>query len=238
MRIRRHLATLALILSMSWVCCAQTSTANHLNAWFTYGGNHKIKESWSIHTLYSCRRHDFVKDWHQNLVRFGLNYHVNESLKLTPGYDWVVTYPYGKQPLPRTVYEHRITQQALVKQQFQEGKFVHRIKLEQRFLSTNYQHVLHRFRYRLNYQRRIGKQEESKWFAAVFDEIFLHYGKVGGNYFDQNWIFGGIGYKLGGNNAINLGYMNQFISRPNLKQREINHTITMTLKYSIGSSKN
>ena len=65
----------------------------------------EVDNQFSVHTFYSTRRSDFVKNWQQSLLRLGINYKLNDKLILTPGYDWAINFPYGKQPIATKIIE-------------------------------------------------------------------------------------------------------------------------------------
>jgi hypothetical protein len=100
---------------------AQKIISNQKHAWVTYLGNHKLTDKLGIHTEYQWRRADGFKNWQQSLMRIGVDYYVNPTLSATAGYGWIVTYPYGEQPVGHEFQEHRIWEQVNMKSKF--GRF-------------------------------------------------------------------------------------------------------------------
>jgi len=226
------LITLTLITMLGF---SQKQTDNQFNSWWTYSGNHTLSEKFSVHTLYSWRRNNFVKDWQQSLLRIGLNYKVKDNFITTIGYDWVETFPYGKQPIAKQTTEQRIFEQVILKNKVGIVKFKHRYKLEQRF--SNKAPVKNRFRYRLGFSIPLGKKE-SKLSFNVFDEIFINLGtNIKGYYFNQNWIYLGLGYKLNKKSTIKLGYMNQYLMKGDFIHVESNHTLQVGYSHNFNFSK-
>jgi uncharacterized protein DUF2490 len=179
---------------------AQKQVANQFNSWWTYAGNHKISSKFSVHTFYSFRRNEFVKNWQQSLLRLGLNYHLNEKVILTPGYDWVVNFPYGEQPLPRQITAHRIFEQLILKNNVGRTGVINRFKLEQRFIDIGNDNIfLQRFRYKLAVNLPINKKAlgDNTFFISATNELFINYGRGTYNhYFDQNRAYIGLGYTI------------------------------------------
>jgi hypothetical protein len=73
-------------------------------------------------------------------MRIGIDYTFNPNLTVTAGYGWIVTFPYGDQPVLTDYNEHRIWQQLNLKNKI-ESKFrtidiQHRYRLEQRFIEN------------------------------------------------------------------------------------------------------
>lgn len=217
-------------------------TAHNLHSWWTYSGNHKLAEKTSLHTLYSFRRHDFVEQWQQSLLRLGLNYRIADNAVLMPGYDWVVTFPYGDQAIPRRTTEHRATMQAVVKNKVRQVGLSHRYRFEQRWIESGENHLSRqRLRYRLGLNIPLHRDEESgraEWFLATFNEVFINLGnEVGNHFFDQNWIYLGLGYAWDSSASIKLGYMNQHLVKTDLVRRENNHTLMFSLSKNFDFSK-
>lgn len=218
---------------------------DQFNSWWTYGGNHKITKKFGLHTFYSWRRNDFVKYWQQSLVRLGVNYSVTDNVVVTFGGDWLRIFPYGAQPIATTTNVFRTWEQLFLKQK--EGRFYikHRFRVEQNFIetfeSTNDEYIhqdflfANRFRYRLSVDVPLNKKEitDNTLFFSFFNETFLNFGKGTGNYiFNQNWMSFGLGWKVNKQLAFKLGYMNQYLVKPN-DDVERNHTLLVTTVFNL-----
>ena len=53
---------------------------------------------------------------------------------LTAGYGWIRSFPYGEQPIAETFDEHRIWQQLITQSQTGRLKWLHRYRVEQRYM--------------------------------------------------------------------------------------------------------
>ena len=205
------------------------------NVWLNYMGNHQLSKKFSLHTFYALRRSDFITESQQSLLRLGLNYHLpNSHLIFSTGYDWLLTYPYGKQPIAKRSNEHRIYQRFMLKSQWNRFIFKHRFLFEQRFLIASSIFRL-RIRYRFDILCPIitNVLSDKTWFLAFFNELFINHGRHTNNrVFNQNWAYLGIGYKYSKQFSLGIGYMNQYLSKSNGYQIEQNHTISLTVGYS------
>jgi hypothetical protein len=141
---------------------SQKTISNQNHAWVTYLGNHKITNKWGIHTEYQWRREDGFTNWQQSLMRLGVDYYVNPTLSATAGYGWIITYPYGDQPVGHQYNENRIWEQVNMKTKFGRFEVQHRYRLEQRFLENwvkdvdgNYVKLDNLFRQRIRYRAMV-----------------------------------------------------------------------------------
>ena len=221
------------------------------NSWWNYSGTHKLTNKVSLFTLYSWRRNDFVKNWQQSLVRVGVSYKLSDNFTITPGYDWVVTFPYGKQPTAVQFTEHRIFEQFVLKNKVNRIYFTHRYRFEQRFLEnaslgldnqkiTDGYRLRQRARYRLTITIPLNHKtmEDNTIFLTVFDEVFINFGKgTANNSLDQNWVSAALGWKFNSKMNVKLGYQNQFIIKSNGINMERNHTFTVAIGYNFDFSK-
>ena len=217
---------------------AQTTIDDQLHGWVVYQGNHKLNEQWDLHTEYQWRRADGFADWQQSLARVGLDYKLNPNCTVTGGYAWVVSYPYGSQPIANRTNENRVWQQVILKQPIGNLQVQHRYRLEQRWIDTQFKQ---RIRYRAQCIIPLQKTylEQSKGlFMNVNDEVFLGFGKdIGKNILDQNRFIVALGYKVNPNFNFQMGYLNQFVVKSNGIQMERNHTLWTSIVYNIDFSK-
>jgi hypothetical protein len=219
------------------VALGQT-TPKHLDfnqhAWLSYSGDHPVSGRWGVHFDAQWRRSDLGTIWQQYQLRPGLNYEVSDKLLLTLGYAFTRTYPYGDFPATAAFPEHRIYQQALVRQSWKSVRFQHRIRLEQRFVgsataeSWTYRN---RFRYLAKVELPISTKDDGyvEWYIPAYDELFIGIPPNNGvRPFDQNRIFIGVGRALGGA-KVEVGYLNQFIGQGNGHVFEFNNTLFVTV---------
>jgi hypothetical protein len=218
MPISRSIAIVFLFFTLTNFSFAQTNprvTTDNVNSWFMYFGNHKVSDQVGWHAEVQLRRNDFVAKPQQLLVRTGLDYYTKSNARITIGYAFVQTHPYGEFAVAETFPEHRIWQQFLTNQSLGKVKLSHRYRLEQRMIGNSSTGKFsngryeNRFRYMAKAVLNITNSEKPV-FLAAYDEIFINFGKeVGFNLFDQNRLYGAIGFTLSSNVKIELGYLNQ-----------------------------
>ena len=123
----------------------------------------------------------------------------------------------------RTFTEHRAYQVATITDKLNKLDLSHRFMLEQRWVGrftdaqaakeTDYVYS-NRLRYMLRMQHPLvqNKEKGTQLYAAVYDEIFVGFGKnVTENVFDQNRIGALIGYRFSPKLRIEGGYFNQIL---------------------------
>ena len=194
-----------------------------------------------LHAEVQWRRSDVFSKNQQLLLRTGLEYFVRPDVRLTIGYGFIETYPYGEFAVPRAFPEHRIWQQLLVQQELGRIKLAHRYRLEQRMIgnATTGQFENGRYENRMRYMAKATvniTHGEHPIYAALYDEVFVNFGKdVGYNIFDQNRLYGAVGYTISSNFKMELGYLYQLVQLRSLdatslnNRIENNHTIQIAL---------
>ncbi len=175
--------------------------------------------------------------WQQLVLRPGINYEVSPNLMLGVGYCYVATSRYGEYPVGVPFPEHRIYQQAVVKQSFGKWGLSHRYRLEQRLLGElavdgGGARELTRWRHenRFRYQVRLARPIKGSWGIALYDEFFLNFGRnVASNVYDQNRAYAAVTRSLGKSSRLELGYMNQLLQQRNGRIFENNHTLQVAI---------
>jgi Protein of unknown function (DUF2490) len=196
---------------------ARTHTTNH-NAWIMYFGNHKFTSRIGIHVEAQVRRSEFVTDDQQLLLRTGLDYYLKDNSRLTIGYAFVETYPYGDFAVANAFPEHRIWEQYATTQTLGKLKLAHRYRLEQRMLGNaatgqfsggRYEN---RFRYMAKLTYPLNPSSKHPLFIAASEEIFVNWGKdVAYNIFDQNRLYAALGYTFSSSAKIEVGFLYQIV---------------------------
>ena len=206
-----------------------------------YFGDHPIKtdSKWGIHMEGQWRRHDLGLDWQQLLLRTGVNYDFSKNLQVTAGYCFVDTRRYGEIPLaPATFGEHRLFQQAVLKQTAGKWQISHRYRLEERFIDEKrvpipggpHEHVRWRYENRFRYMFRMMRPIKGPWGVAFYDEPFIAFGRnVASDVFNQNRAYAAITRKLPGSSRLEIGYMNQVVQQRNGRIFEANHTLQVAV---------
>lgn len=228
-------------------CLAQDEVVSQWNGWYMYFGNHRLTDKWGLHTEYQWRRSEVIKDWQQSLARVGVDYRLNNQVMITGGYGYIISFPYGEQPIAHKFDEHRIWQQLILNHGSGRVYFNHRYRLEQRWLenvrsdgndgtiSDGYRYA-NRARYRLMVSIPLNNNtmEPHTFFASVYDEVFLGFGKnIGLNILDQNRLYGALGYQFNQAGNVQLGYLFHKVIKGDGVHMEDNHTLQVALFYNI-----
>ena len=248
--IRMRLSFIAIFLLQSLLVEGQTRAhANNTNAWLMYFGNHKFSSQMGLHAEAQWRRSEFFSENQQLLLRAGLEFYAKSDFRFTIGYAFVETYPYGEFAVQQAFPEHRIWQQLLVPQALGNVRLTHRYRLEQRMIgnASTGQFENGRYENRTRYMAKAtlniadGKHPV---FVALYDEIFINFGQdVGYNIFDQNRLYGAVGFSISTNLKIELGYLYQVVQLrsldgSSLKNRiENNHTLQIALFSNVALAK-
>jgi hypothetical protein len=230
---------------------AQKTISNQNHAWVTYLGNHSLSDKISLHTEYQWRRADGFNNWQQSLTRIGVDYHLLPNLSVTAGYGWIVTYPYGEQPIAHQINEHRIWQQVNAKVKYGRFELQHRYRLEQRFLENyiknpdgTFTRGTDLFRQRVRYRAMVlvplSRKEmlDNTLFLNVNNELFLGFGKgIGKKILDQNRFNLALGWRFNKDLNVQVGYLNQFVVKSDGIKAERNHTLLISTIYNIDFTK-
>lgn len=191
-----------------------TAQSSNTGTWFAYLGNQPISKKLSLHNEIQYRDYGFIGDMQQLLLRTGIGYNLSENNNnLLLGIALIQSRNYiGEETSTNT--EHRIWQQFITRQRFGRVYWLHRYRLEERFLPYDFQM---RFRYFLSFNYPITKKEMSAktLYASVYDEIFL---KFQSPIFDRNRLYAGLGYVINPNLRIEVGFMAQSLERRNRNQ--------------------
>ena len=177
-----------------------------LGSWWMYFGTHYLNEKYSIHYETQLRHYELGTNFFQLLPRIGLNYKIDDNSMVTAGYAWIPTQPNLDEGFDGDlVTENRIWQQFILRNKINNIKFRHRYRLEQRWVKQNdITSYKNRARYMLSAKVPLSKDESSPLFLFIYDEIFLH---IDDNPFNQNRLYGALGYTVNKNMNIQAGYL-------------------------------
>lgn len=227
----KNVLLLLAVVALSGYASAQETTHAYQH-WYTYFGNVKINQRWSVPFDIQGRIRDGISNKGQLLMRGGLQYAVNKQHQVLLGYAFVPTYSgVSNTWLP----EHRIFEQYIYKAP--KIDMTHRFRLEQRWVAQPNPADAHRaigdwkygnrFRYFNRTQLDLKhKQQPTRFYVALQDEIFLNLwgNHINSLFFDQNRFLTAFGYKFNPSLKADIGYMNQFLQAGN-GARSMNHIL-------------
>jgi hypothetical protein len=212
-KIKLKTAVLTVMLMLPIFAIAQDSNFGN---WMIYFGNKQINSKWNLHHEVQYRNYNAIGDLEQLLLRTGLGYNLTENTNILMGYGYILSENYiGDTDEKFQVNEHRIYQQVITKQKFKNISIQHRYRFEQRFVEEDFRL---RFRYFLNVNVPLSKNETNKWYLSAYNELFLN---TESSIFDRNRLYGGIGFKISSSVRMEIGYMNQFFETSGRDQLNI-----------------
>lgn len=200
---------------------AQTSGEEQLGNWIMYFGNNKLSEKYSLHTEAQLRLYEPLSNFNQLLLRVGLNYHVNQQAMVTFGYGYIPTATFDLEQFQTSSIEHRIWEQFILTNNIGRLFFEHRYRVEQRWIATASDNIyLDRLRYRLLVNIPINHAGliDNTFFLSFYDEIFLN---VNETPFDQNRLYGALGYKFDKALSVQAGYLRHRLGTLNFDRLQL-----------------
>lgn len=214
--------------------------------WASINTQFHLSKQFYIGNEFNLRRVHWGGAPEQVIERPSVNYIAHKFVVLSLGYSFIVNDPYGEFPAPKTTLEHNIWEQIAFKHPLKKWTFTHRYRFEHRWVEqltasskqatpTDNFAFRQRLRYRfiLKYTlKSFGKNQQL--YIAFFDELFINLPPFGSTIllFNQNWLYGGIGYNFSKTTQIELGYMNQWMQR-NEQWFEQNHNIQIVFRYTL-----
>lgn len=213
---------------------------NENAAWLVYTGIHPISKSWRLQLEAQLRQTEGANQPQQRLYRTGLLRVLNPVARVGFGYAHTRTYPpeeFVSNPVP--FLEHRTYQQFDLRQTTGPVVWDNRYRLEQRWTERvttvgpgtgRRQGWAYTNRARYMLKATIapggGAPTAGEPYLIAFDELFVNWGgNVRGNVFDQNRLFGGIGYRLRPTLGLEAGYLNHLVIRANGTDVERHNTL-------------
>jgi hypothetical protein len=195
------------------------SQKSEIGNWFVYFGNQKINKNWNWHNEIQYRNYDFIGDMNQLMLRTGIGYNlIDNNNNVLIGYGFINTQKYiANSDQKQESNEHRIYQQFITKQNFGRFYFLHRYRLEERFLIDDFQI---RLRYFFNINIPINKKtlDKNAIYLSTYNEIFVNTEKT---LYDRNRIYAALGFVINKNFKIEAGIMSQIIEQSNRNQFQI-----------------
>ena len=200
-------------------CNFSFSQKSDIGNWFIYFGNQKINQKWNWHNEIQYRNYNFIGDTNQLIFRTGIGYNLTENNNnILLGYGFITTQKY----LPNSdekvdTNEHRIYQQFIIKQNFGSVFLQHRYRIEERFISDDFKL---RFRYLLGINIPVNKRtlDKNAVYFSTYNEVFIN---AESPLFDQNRLYGALGFVINKNFKVEAGYMIQTFEKSNRNQFQI-----------------
>lgn len=181
-----------------------------------------------LHGEVQYRNHAVAGDLQQLLIRTGLQAHLADgSATFTLGYGFVESEQEGTPDLGVT--EHRLYQEALLRQQVWRVALNHRFRYEQRFVEDADFRTRYRYALFATLPLTTRTMQPGTVYAAGYNEVFLHgaTGRDGGAVFDRNRLYGALGYRVSSALSVQAGYMSQQFTRGADGQLQLSAHLTL-----------
>ena len=200
----------------------------------------------------------FARDFEnmQHQFRVAADFYATSKLTISPlGFVYVWNYIYGKQPASVINNEHRIYQQIQYKHSLGRMAFIHRFRMEERFIqlhSGNFPNYIDEgyqdnFQFRLRHRILMNtplkgeKIEPGSLYLTGFMEFFMSWGKqqyiTYTHRLDQFRLFTGIGYHINKVGNIQIGPFYQCLIKSKGDKQENNIGSFVQLNYNFDFSK-
>ena len=222
---RKFFAIFGIVLAFSADSNAQTDT---YTAWLASFNTFKLNQKWSIHLDVQLRSTDEYQQIQTLLFRPGINFHIHKNQIISAGYAYIPNRVLSDED-EEMLAEHRLWQQYIILQPVAHTAVQHRFRFEERFipvpavrngdLYADDEQFSTRLRYFVRSVIPLKKQSSAfskGTFLAAQNEIFFntsHQDHVNGKFFDQNRLYGAIGYRFSKGFDAEAGYMWQLVER-------------------------
>jgi hypothetical protein len=192
--------------------------------WLTLSHDYHINDKWRLNLHLQPRWRQEGKEFDQIIYRPGIYYKVAPSLSLGVGYGYILTHlTSGGNTHEQRLWEDVIYQTNLT----EEIKFLSRSRLEQRHLEGR-PDVAHRLRQTVRFA--VPTHIINGLSAVFYDEYFININDASWGVhkgFDQNRAFVGVNYLFNQHANMDVGYLNQYVNRPNVDVE--NHVLAVTI---------
>ncbi|QNH63191.1 DUF2490 domain-containing protein [Hymenobacter sediminicola] len=207
------------------------------NVWLAWFSDARLTKRWGLHTEFQLRRTHGLRDPQQYFYRVGANYHATDRLTLTPGYVYLLSLPYGDFPDASRTHERRFYLRADLEDELGRLQLTHRYIQDFRWLlnpgETSYARQ-YRSRYRLQLQFPLTgpKIEAGTLYGLASDEIFISYGSNAARLFNQNRLYGGLGYQATEALSLEASYLHQTVQHDDGVVFEQNHALQISVNFN------
>jgi hypothetical protein len=191
---------------MLYPACLKSQTSG-LGSWEFFYGKYNFKNQWFALLEPHVQSGHFTRDYHYYEFNAGIGRTLSKTVTLSAAFGKYETYqPEGDFHKPLLGNEFRLWEQVSVTNYISRIKFEQRYRLEQRFIEETGYH--NRFRIRLQAVIPINHStfKPGTIYTNTSNEFFLTNERP---FFDQNWLFLGLGYQLTTKFAFHVGWLNR-----------------------------
>lgn len=181
---------------------------NHkLGAWNIINFKLNLDKQWGLFGEAQIRSQLFYDNFSYYEIKGGASYTIKKSMPVAVGAGRFITYSDGKNfELPYVNKEWRIWEQFALNNYIGRVKFENRVRIEQRW--TTNAGYRNRLKYRLNTVVPINNKKivPGTFYISGWDEVYFTNSDP---HYEQNRIFGGVGYEVSHHLTLQSGYLHQ-----------------------------
>jgi hypothetical protein len=211
--------------------------------WLAYFGDHAIADRLAVIGDVQMRWAGSADNPQLFMARAGLLADVGPGVRAGGGYAYVVSYDYGEFTPEGAVPEHRLWQQLNLSHRSNAVSFLHRFRLEERWLdlpsATEPGSRDWTFQWRARYMLRTvvplrgTPDRPGHLYAFGSDELFVRFGaSQTTNLFDQNRLQLGLGASLDKNLRLEANWLNLLLLRGDGSRREVGNGLVLSLTWT------
>jgi hypothetical protein len=220
--------------------CLQLRANVDKQLWIGYIHQGRISNKWGYWLdVHHRTKNNFLQNLHTDIVRVGGTYFINDHLRVTLGYAFIIQFPsLTNQGFVRP--EHRPWQQIFYTINHKRIRFIQYVRSEQRFINKTEGETLvdgFHFRQRFRYNAMLITVLTKNGFKqgavglVLNDEVMVNaYSTDKVKAYDQNRAFAGLSFNITDALQLHAGYMNIYAFTP--KGPEIVHAIRLFLMHS------
>jgi hypothetical protein len=208
--------------------------------WLAYFGDHAIAKRVALIGDVQLRRTDLGANAQQFLARVGVLANVGPGVRAGGGYAYVLSHDYGEFTPEGTFPEHRLWQQLNLSHNSNAVAFLHRFRLEERWLGLPARDASDSrdwtFQWRARYMLRTvvplhgAPTRAGRLYLFGSDELFVRWGaSQPTNLFDQNRLQLGLGVSLAESLRLEASWLNVQLLRGDGSLRESGNGIVLSL---------
>lgn len=211
----KYLLTTFILIFTLTLSYSQTKPEDKLGSWYTYFGNHRISDKLSIVAGGQLWAYEPVTNFNLLLVKVGLNYHINDKLKVELGYSFLDIDRSIQTIEGNHIFENRISEQIAFKHKLGNLPIDHRFRIEHRLFNLREGNsVQHRLRYRLGTKITLNEI----LFIRLHNETLALIDK---EFFSENRLYGALGINITKSSNLQLGYLHRYINDLNLHRLQV-----------------
>ncbi|WP_187261267.1 DUF2490 domain-containing protein [Pontibacter beigongshangensis] len=190
--------------------------------WFRYQNQLMISPKWLLQSEIDNRIFFGPLKEHHLVMRTQGRYNIHEQLQAGAGVTYALQHPQDpKSESKLAIPELRTQQDITLKQSVWKVSLYHRYMVEERFIRKVKEQELQpgynfsfRFRYRLQADIPLVKNEVQNLGLVLYDEVMVQFGRTTGKHvFDQNRMYAGLKWGVSPAWALEAGYLHWFQQR-------------------------